>query len=158
MAQKERKGNACICRAEHRSARWLLCQTSSAIRPASFGPNRSTISCRPAPRTARKLSPSELPHLEVARPLDGVEARAEDGEWTAAFNAHVLQTALARCRPHFEGETWRAFELVWLEDRPQGDVARELGRRVGWVYVVRSRVLKRLWHEVKELADNTCLE
>jgi RNA polymerase sigma-70 factor (ECF subfamily) len=89
--------------------------------------------------------------------LDAVAAPAEDGEWEAAFNAHVLQAALARCRPHFEEETWRAFERVWLEDRPAADVAAEFGRRVGWVYVARARVLKRLWQEVKELADDACL-
>ena len=89
--------------------------------------------------------------------LDNLEARGEDTEWTAGFNAHILQTALARARPHFAAESWQAFERVWLEHRPAAEVAKEMGRRVGWVYVVRSRVLKRLWQEVEELSDNTSL-
>lgn len=89
--------------------------------------------------------------------LGNLEARGEDTEWTARFNAHILQTALERCQPHFAAESWRAFQRVWVDNVPAADVAAEMGRRVGWVYVVRSRVLKRLWQEVQELADNTSL-
>ncbi len=89
--------------------------------------------------------------------LDGVPDRGEDGAWAEAFNARVLQVALERARPHFEGPTWRAFELAWLEDRPAAEVARELGQPLDWVYVAKSRVLKRLWQEVQELADDVPL-
>jgi RNA polymerase sigma-70 factor (ECF subfamily) len=89
--------------------------------------------------------------------LDGVPDRGEDGAWAAAFNARLLQVALERARPHFEAPTWRAFELVWIEDRPAAEVARELGQPLDWVYVAKSRVLKRLWQEVRELADDVPL-
>jgi RNA polymerase sigma-70 factor (ECF subfamily) len=89
--------------------------------------------------------------------LDGVAARGDDGAWAEAFNARLLQVALERARPHFEAPTWRAFELAWLEDRPAAEVARELGQPLDWVYVAKSRVLKRLWQEVRELADDVPL-
>jgi RNA polymerase sigma-70 factor (ECF subfamily) len=89
--------------------------------------------------------------------LYDVAARGEDTLWAAEFNAHVLQTALARSRPHFDEPTWQAFEMAWRDNRPAPDVARELGRAIDWVYVAKSRVLKRLWQEVQELADDTVL-
>ncbi len=89
------------------------------------------------------------------RVLADAVAGTEDTAWTAAFNAHVLRTALDRCRPHFEADTWKAFALVWLEDRPAAEAGRTLGRPLEWVYVAKSRVLKRLWEEVVELADDS---
>jgi RNA polymerase sigma-70 factor (ECF subfamily) len=89
--------------------------------------------------------------------LLAAEARGEDTAWTAEFRARLLQVALARCRPHFAPDTWRAFELVWLENRPAAEVGRELGQPVEWVYVAKSRVLSRLSQEVRDLADDTAL-
>src|SRR5262245_32890748 len=76
-------------------------------------------------------------------------ARGEDTAWAEEFEAHVLRVALERCRPHFSDETWRGFELVWLEHRPAAEAAHELGQTIDWVYVAKSRVLKRLWEEVQ---------
>jgi RNA polymerase sigma-70 factor (ECF subfamily) len=89
--------------------------------------------------------------------LNEVAARGEDTLWAEEFNAHVLQTALARSRAHFDAQTWRAFERTWRDNRPAPEVARELGRAIDWVYVAKCRVLKRLWQEVQELADDTIL-
>ena len=87
--------------------------------------------------------------------LDAAAAHEEDTEWTEAFNAHLLDTALARTRPHFEEQTWRAFELAWLEKRPAAQVARELKVPIDRVYVAKSRVLDRLQQEVQELAEDS---
>jgi RNA polymerase sigma-70 factor, ECF subfamily len=89
--------------------------------------------------------------------LNGAPARDEETLWEEEFNEHVLRAALTRSRPHFDAKTWRAFELVWAEDRPAAEVARTLGQTIDWVYVAKSRVLKRLWQEVQELADDTVL-
>src|SRR5262249_3288936 len=71
--------------------------------------------------------------------LDAAPAREEYTAWNEAFSAHIFQAALARSRPHFRDDTWRAFELVWLENRPAEQVARELGQTIDWVYVAKSR-------------------
>jgi RNA polymerase sigma-70 factor (ECF subfamily) len=89
--------------------------------------------------------------------LGNIAARDEDTNWDEAFHAHVLATALGRCRPHFTDQTWRAFELVWLEKRPAADVAQELNLRIDKVYVAKSRVLDRLEQEVRELAADSIL-
>jgi RNA polymerase sigma-70 factor (ECF subfamily) len=89
--------------------------------------------------------------------LGSTPARGEDTEWTETFNAHLLAAALARTRPHFEEQTWRAFELAWLEKRPAAQVARELKAPIDRVYVAKSRVLERLQQEVQELAADSAL-
>ena len=91
---------------------------------------------------------------EADASLDEVAALEADSEWTAAFNASVLQAALERIRPHFEPPSWRAFESVWVDNRPAAEVARELGLGVASVYVAKSRVLKRLHDEILMLAED----
>jgi DNA-directed RNA polymerase specialized sigma24 family protein len=88
---------------------------------------------------------------ELAR----VEGRGEATSWEDDFTAHVLQEAINRTRPHFEPETWRAFELVWFEHRPAAQVAETLGHPIDWVYGAKSRVLKQLWEVVQELAEDS---
>jgi RNA polymerase sigma-70 factor (ECF subfamily) len=74
--------------------------------------------------------------------------------WEEQFHQHVLQSALSRTRAHFEELTWRAFELVWREERSAAEVAHELGQQINWVYLAKSRVLKRLRVEIQELAED----
>jgi len=95
--------------------------------------------------------------LALPEGVPDVAAPGENSAWVAEFNAHLLQSALERCRGHFEEDTWQAFEMVWRQDQPPVDAARQLGRDIDWVYVAKSRVLKRLWQEVQELADDTFL-
>jgi RNA polymerase sigma-70 factor (ECF subfamily) len=108
--------------------------------------------CRLRQKKARTVSGT----ADEAALAEAAAAGAETA-WTAAFNARVLHVALERSRPHFEADTWRAFELVWLEDRPAAEAARTLGRPIDWVYVAKSRVQKRLWEEVVQLADDSAL-
>ena len=53
--------------------------------------------------------------------------------------------------------TWQAFERVWREHRPAAEVAREFGKPIDWVYTAKSRVLKQLWEEVQDLADDAAM-
>ncbi len=95
--------------------------------------------------------------VEEEPTLDSIAARGEDTAWAEEFNAHLLATALARSRPHFEEQTWRAFERVWLDKRPAAEVAEELQVPIDRVYVAKSRVLERLQQEVQELAEDSIL-
>jgi len=89
--------------------------------------------------------------------LNEAIAPVADTAWTAEFNTHVFELALKRAQGHFEPPTWRAFERVWLDDAPAAEVAEELGQPIDWVYVAKSRVLKRIWEEVRDLADDTTI-
>jgi len=86
--------------------------------------------------------------------LNETMTRVQVTAWTEAFHRHILQAALARIRPRFAEATWQAFERVWLENRPAAEVAEELGQSVDWLYVAKSRVLKQLRLEIRELAED----
>jgi RNA polymerase sigma-70 factor (ECF subfamily) len=83
-----------------------------------------------------------------------VESGGADPEWIDEFNAEVLRAAMERIRPEFEAQTWRAFELTWLENRSPQGAAREIGCRVHAIYVAKSRVLGRLREEVAAFAED----
>jgi RNA polymerase sigma-70 factor (ECF subfamily) len=133
----------------------VFLRVSRSISTLDYRPERGRFRAwlgtvtRNALRSFRKRRPAP----GGARAAEEAAAAADPG-WADDFNEHVFQVALGRCRPHFEGPTWRAFEQVWLEDRPPAEVARELGRPVGWVYLAKSRVLDRLRQEVCDLAED----
>jgi RNA polymerase sigma-70 factor (ECF subfamily) len=87
-------------------------------------------------------------------PIEDVESDGADPEWIDEFNAEVLRAAMERVRPEFEPQTWRAFELTWLENRTPQDAAREIGCRIHAIYVSKSRVLSRLRDEVAAIAED----
>jgi RNA polymerase sigma-70 factor (ECF subfamily) len=99
-------------------------------------------------RQARRVEASGAQDAE-----DEAALAAPDPEWAESFNQRILETAMQRIRPHFESSTWRAFESVWLENRPAGEAADELSMRVHSVYVAKSRVLKRLEEEVRDIVE-----
>jgi RNA polymerase sigma-70 factor (ECF subfamily) len=86
--------------------------------------------------------------------LDQAEDRTPDADWNDAFSARVLEVALQRIQPDFEPATWRAFERVWLENRPAPETAAELSMKIQLVYKAKSRVLKRLTEEVEEINED----
>ncbi len=79
---------------------------------------------------------------------------AADPEWSADFNARVLEIALERARPHFEPATWEAFRRVWIDDVAPSAAAIELQTTIDNIYLSKSRVLKRLEEEIRLLADD----
>jgi RNA polymerase sigma factor (sigma-70 family) len=99
---------------------------------------------------------------QVRRPASGLGAELPDPrgddepdqDWNEAFNARVLRVALHRIRPHFEASSWCAFERVWIERRPAAEAADELSLSIEAVYMAKSRILRRLEVEVREIAED----
>ena len=89
--------------------------------------------------------------------LSELEASDADTLWDEQCKQHLLHLAMRRIRPRFEDATWQAFELAWLHDESADAVARKLKCDVQFVYVAKSRVLKKLREEVCELADDTAI-
>ncbi len=86
--------------------------------------------------------------------LDQVVDQTPDTDWNDAFSARVLEVALQRIQPDFAPATWRAFERVWLENRPAPEAAAELSMKIQLVYRAKSRVLKRLTEEIEEINED----
>jgi len=144
----------------------VFAQVSQSIRGFDYQPNRGRFRDWLGTVTRNEINRLFKKEDRKAHGSGGVEdeyglqsavSRGEDTAWTEEFNAHLLATALARSRPHFEEQTWCAFELVWLEKRPAVEVAQKLKVPIDRVYVAKSRVLERLQQEVQELAEDSAL-
>lgn len=73
-----------------------------------------------------------------------IELKEAEDFFNSEFVYQVTQKALREIRDDFHDETWQAFHQTWVEQRSADEVATELDRSVGWVYVAKSRVLKKL--------------
>ena len=103
-------------------------------------------------RARRKMDSIDSDGSVPAR--DRVAANSSDSEWTDEFNAHLLQVGLERIRGEFDPINWRAFEMVWLEDKSAAEVVAALSMTPSAIYVTKWRVLKRLREEILMLADD----
>jgi RNA polymerase sigma-70 factor (ECF subfamily) len=100
--------------------------------------------------------------LRARHPVQGLgsvlpepaEDEQPDQDWNEAFSSRVLRVALHRIRPHFEASSWQAFERVWMEHRPPTEAADELSLSIEAVYMAKSRILKRLEAEVRDIAED----
>jgi RNA polymerase sigma-70 factor (ECF subfamily) len=137
-------------------------EVARAIRSLEYHPERGRFRDWLRTVTRRRLArfrkfPARCPEPPGgAEALEQVEHRDEgpDPDWNEAFHAQVLRTALQRIQPGFEPVTWRAFERVWVENRSAAETAGELSLRIDLVYLAKSRVLKRLEQEVREIAED----
>jgi RNA polymerase sigma factor (sigma-70 family) len=100
-------------------------------------------------RRARRVDAPD--QAEVVEPAVD---QTPDPAWLEAFNNRILESAMTRIRPHFEPWTWRAFECVWLENKTAAETAELLSIRIHAVYVAKSRVLKRLKEEVRDIVED----
>ena len=83
-----------------------------------------------------------------------LEELEDTQDWNQQFHEHVLAVAMDRIRPRFSNETWQAFDQVWSKDLAANHVAAAMGRDIDFVYVSKSRVLKRLKLEIEKLAED----
>jgi RNA polymerase sigma-70 factor (ECF subfamily) len=73
--------------------------------------------------------------------------------WDEEHDRHVLRRLLELVEPDFAPATWEAFRRVTLEGQPAAVVARELSLSVNAVWLAKSRVLRRLRQESRDLLD-----
>jgi RNA polymerase sigma-70 factor (ECF subfamily) len=141
----------------------VLAQVAHSIRTFDYQPERGRFRDWLGIVTRGKLARWREKRDRVADPVGGGDSRdllggaaapEADMDWNAEFNAYLLQVALGRIRPHFEPATWRAFERVWLDNRPAAEAARELDVPIAAIYVAKSRVLKQLREEILLLAED----
>lgn len=73
--------------------------------------------------------------------------------WEREYQQHVARLALCLMQSEFQETTWKACWEVVVNDRSAEEVARELNLTLGAVYAAKSRVLRRLRHELDGLLD-----
>lgn len=145
-------------------AQSVLLTVSRAIRSFRYDPARGkfrswlgTVAANEISRhTQRLMAAIQGYGGEPPADLAPFEGRAM-AEWEVEFNAHIFRSALERIRGDFSPEIWRAFAMVWLEDRSAPEVAQSLDRSPQWVYKAKFRVLRRLREEVLFLAGDAAV-
>ncbi|PQO47110.1 RNA polymerase sigma factor [Blastopirellula marina] len=86
--------------------------------------------------------------------LDAVSAE-EDAE-TCLFREARLEAfrwAAARVQMMVQPETWNMFRLTAIEGRSVEEVAQQLNKTTGAVYIARCRVMQRIKDKVDEISD-----
>lgn len=107
---------------------------------------------------AKIVSNEVLRHFSKGKDVKSLEADWDSPDtkqfWNEHFHQHIFEAALVRCKSNFSQQTWELFEKSWVEKMSAVEVAEALSVDVAKVYVAKSRVLKRLKHEVSILADD----
>jgi RNA polymerase sigma factor (sigma-70 family) len=71
--------------------------------------------------------------------------------WDNEYTRRTFELAAEKVRGQVEEVTWLAFSKTAIEQQDPATVARELGVKVGTIYVSRSRVLARMQKAVSEI-------
>jgi RNA polymerase sigma factor (sigma-70 family) len=66
----------------------------------------------------------------------------------------LFRWAARQVRWEFAEETWLAFWRTAVETKPVQEVAKDLGKSPGAIYIARSRVMRRLQERVREVEHN----
>jgi RNA polymerase sigma-70 factor (ECF subfamily) len=87
---------------------------------------------------------------QMLKTIPEEEVREESG----VEDHRLLHCTLELLRAEFEDRTWRAFWGTAVDGRPAAEVGAELGLAANAVYQAKSRVLRRLRHEMAGLMDD----
>ncbi len=72
-------------------------------------------------------------------------------DWDAAWQQHLLDTALEAVKEQVDGKTYQIFDLYVVKEWPAREVARSLGISVARVYLTKHRVSTLLKKEIQRL-------
>ncbi len=79
------------------------------------------------------------------------QAEPDDAEIDHEHRREIFRWAARQVRWEFAEETWLAFWRTAVEAKAVQEVAAELGKTPGAVYIARSRVMRRLQERVQEV-------
>jgi RNA polymerase sigma-70 factor (ECF subfamily) len=88
---------------------------------------------------------------EGALPGELASADPAGATWESEHNQYLAARALKLMQADFDETTWRACWETAVEGRAAAEVARQLGLTPAAVYCARSRVLRRLRDELRDL-------
>lgn len=77
----------------------------------------------------------------------------DKGEIDVEHRRELFRWAARQVRWEFAEETWLAFWQTTVEGRPIEEVATELRKTPGAIYIARSRVMRRLQERVRDAED-----
>lgn len=91
------------------------------------------------------LGPGELPEAAMPDPANEVAERE--------YRGYLVRRALTLIQEEFAPSSWQAFWACTATEESPADVAARLGMSLAAVYQAKSRVLRRLRHDLEGLLD-----
>ena len=76
---------------------------------------------------------------------------AFDASWDAEWRRHLFTQAMQELRSHVRAETFAAFEMYAIQERPVKEVADFLNLSVDSVYVAKNRCIANLRTIIEKL-------
>jgi RNA polymerase sigma-70 factor (ECF subfamily) len=119
--------------------RWLRGIVLNRLR--AFRRVRQPIPAGTEPSLEQTLDRLEEPDSDLSR------------RWDQEHDQHVVRRLLELIEPEFEPATWRAFQMVVLENRTSQEAAAALAMSPNAVRIAKSRVLARFRQEIDGLID-----
>ena len=103
----------------------------------------------------RRRHPSAAGGSRLIEPLQLLEDDASQASriWNQQHDRHVIGQLMEQVRPSFQPKTWEAFRRQVFDGQRPEAVAKDLGMKVGAVYMARCRVLNALRREAAGLTD-----
>ena len=101
----------------------------------------------------RSRQPAATGDTGVRERAERIPAASDDetASWDREYERSLFEWAARQVRPNFTESTWKAFWRTAVEGKRPGDVASDLGLRVGAVYIAKSRVTARLREALEHL-------
>ena len=90
---------------------------------------------------------------DEATKTDGLSVDTWERNWNEEWQRHVLAMALAELRGRVQAETYIAFEMYALHERPVKEVAEFLNISISSVYTAKSRCIATLKDIITTLED-----
>ena len=88
-----------------------------------------------------------------AQPISEPTVDVWDSLWDEEWKRHVLAMALTELKGHVQPETYVAFEMYAIQERPVQEVADFLNLSVASVYTAKSRCVAALKEIISKLED-----
>lgn len=106
---------------------------------------------------ALKIYQKRKAYIELDNPAQQIPEPAVDtwdNLWNEEWKRHVLAMALTELKGHVQPETYVAFEMYALQERPVQEVAKFLNLSVASVYTAKSRCIAALKEIIQKLEEH----
>lgn len=125
------------------------------LRTGAFRRWLKTITVNRLRAWRRTQQPVATGDSDFDRMLDELEdaGSQQSKTWDEEHDRHVVRRLLELIGPEFEPTTWRAFQLLVLQEKDTTEVASLCALSVNAVRIAKSRVLNRLRQEIEGLVD-----
>ena len=118
---------------------WLLCIVHSRLMDAY--------------RREKKYSNDEASQLKAFQEYEAESYEDFTDSWDQEWKKNLFNIALEELKRHVQEDSFEAFRLLALEERPVKEIEEKLGMSANTIYQIRHRLLKKLTSITDQLKE-----